>query len=313
MIFAPPCFSQFCLCVCLAVCFFGGLSGAVCAHEYENGFVERSLTITIRDGVGYGEYQIGLNANTADRLLRVAGQLSELREKVDRETAVGKKPNAVGTGASAKGQLGNSAGQARPDGEAVASLTADVAAADVVAAEAAAAEARRNQNAALGVGEHLTDLATIKRFGEFQTYWFAGRLRFTGNGLPIELSKVSVQPATRHPYSVVVKFQFSLVANKTAPKENKAAPFKNDADADAKSDPSAGRVVDLKVTDELFDGHHGATRYALRSRGSTMVLRSNAAPVLVRAERVEVNRDAVASEVEKATAVIEAKLMVGSR
>ena len=77
MIFAEPKFNQFCWSVSLAVCLFGGLSGSVCAHEYEDGFVERSLTITIRDGVGYGEYQIGLNAKTASQVLELAQQLRQ--------------------------------------------------------------------------------------------------------------------------------------------------------------------------------------------------------------------------------------------
>ena len=54
-----------------------GMPTTICAHVYEDGFVERSLTITIRDGVGYGEYQIGLNAKTADQILKAAEQLKQ--------------------------------------------------------------------------------------------------------------------------------------------------------------------------------------------------------------------------------------------
>ena len=77
MIFAQLKFNQFCLSVYCVVTLFVLLPTTVCAHVYEDGFVERSLTITIRDGVGYGEYQIGLNTKTADRIIEMAEQLKQ--------------------------------------------------------------------------------------------------------------------------------------------------------------------------------------------------------------------------------------------
>ena len=151
----------------------------------------------------------------------------------------------------------------------------------------------------------------IKRFGELQRQWFAGRLKLACNGQQVALSKVSIEPAARHPFSVVVKFQFSVEA-KQAIDEQAKADNKKAAGATSKPDSSQGSVVDFQVTDGLFSGHHGATRYALRSRGSTMVLQSNVAPALVRADRVEVVLGAGANEDEKPPE-IQAKLLVGRR
>ena len=168
-----------------------------------------------------------------------------------------------------------------------------------------------NQSVGNGVGEHLTDLAMIKRFGELQRQWFAGRLKLACNGQQVALSKVSIEPAARHPFSVVVKFQFSVEAKQAIDEQGKAD-NKKAAGATSKPDSSQGSVVDFQVTDGLFSGHHGATRYALRSRGSTMVLQSNVAPALVRADRVEVVLGAGANEDEKPPE-IQAKLLVGRR
>ena len=92
MIFARPRFNQFCLSVYCLVGLFAAIPSTLCGHVYEDGFVERSLTITIRDGVGYGEYQIGLNVKTADQIIESAEQLKQKRERqVLKEKAAGSR------------------------------------------------------------------------------------------------------------------------------------------------------------------------------------------------------------------------------
>ena len=298
MIFAEPKFNQFCLSVSLAVCLFGGLSGSVGAHEYEDGFVERSLTITIRDGVGYGEYQIGLNANTATEVLKLAEQM---RQQAVMARAAQPQPSAAGETAAVAEALTEPSVERdllvnKPD----AALNVEVEPKGVP-----------NQSVGNGVGEHLTDLATIKRFGELKEHWFAGRLKLARNGQQVALSKVSVEPAARHPFSVVVKFQFSVEAKQAVEEQAKAEQNKA-AGPTSKPDSPQGSVVDFQVTDGLFSDHYGATRYALRSRGSTMVLQSNVAPALVRADRVEVKRGEEMVGDAKPPA-IQAKIVVGGQ
>ena len=308
MIFAEPKFNQFCLSVSLAVCLFGGLSGSVCAHEYEDGFVERSLTITIRDGVGYGEYQIGLNANTATEVLKLAEQM---RQQAVMARAAQPQPSAAGETAAVAEALTEPSVERdllvnKPD----AALNVEVEP-KAVTPKAVTPKAVPNQSVGNGVGEHLTDLATIKRFGELKEHWFAGRLKLARNGQQVALSKVSVEPAARHPFSVVVKFQFSVEAKQAVEEQAKAEQNKA-AGPTSKPDSPQGSVVDFQVTDGLFSDHYGATRYALRSRGSTMVLQSNVAPALVRADRVEVKRGEEMVGDAKPPA-IQAKIVVGGQ
>ena len=313
MIFAEPKFNQFCWSVSLAVCLFGGLSGSVCAHEYEDGFVERSLTITIRDGVGYGEYQIGLNANTAAQVLKLAEQL---REQARLASATQQQSSAAGETATAVEASTDPLVElnpvvVKPDAVSKVDVTPRAVPPKEESPKEESPKVVPNQSVGTGVGEHLTDLAMIKRFGELQRQWFAGRLKLACNGQQVALSKVSIEPAARHPFSVVVKFQFSVEAKQAIDEQGKAD-NKKAAGATSKPDSSQGSVVDFQVTDGLFSGHHGATRYALRSRGSTMVLQSNVAPALVRADRVEVVLGAGANEDEKPPE-IQAKLLVGRR
>ena len=308
MIFAEPKFNQFCLGVSLAVWAFGGLAGSVGAHEYEDGFVERSLTITIRDGVGYGEYQIGLNANTATEVLKLAEQI---RQQAVMARAAQPQPSATGDAAAVAEAL------TEPSVERELLANKPDAALNVgkepkaVTPKGVTPKGVPNQSVGTGVGEHLTDLTMIKRFGELKEDWFAGRLKLVRNGQQVTLSKVSVEPAARHPFSVVVKFQFSVEAKQAVEEQAKAERNKAAGPA-SKPDSSQGSVVDFQVTDGLFSNHHGATRYALRSRGSTMVLQSNVAPALVRADRVEVKRGEGANEDGKPPE-IQAKLLVGRR
>ena len=307
MIFAQLKFNQFCLGVSLAVCLFGGLSGSVCAHEYEDGFVERSLTITIRDGVGYGEYQIGLNAKTATQFLELAEQLRQQAELADQKQPSAAGETALAAETSTEPSIERDPLVNKPD----AALKVDVSPKAGKTPKEGALKGVPNQIVGAGVGEHLTDLATIKRFGQLQQHWFSGRLKLVRDGQQVAISKVSVEPAARHPFSVVVKFQFSVEANRPVEEADKPDSKKTVGNT-VKPDSPQGGVVNFQVTDGLFGEYHGATRYALRSRGSTIVLKSNVAPALVRADRVEVVRGAGLNEAGKPPE-IQAKLLVGSR
>ena len=158
-------------------------------------------------------------------------------------------------------------------------------------------------------GEHLTDLATINRFKDLQDQWFADHLKLSNNGKPVVLSKVSVEPAARHPYSVLVKFQFSLYEK--AKKAMEDSPVVKESSVDPRANSVASRAVDFQVADNLFADYSGAVRYSLRARGSTMLLRSNVAPVLVRAERVEVEQKTATGKQD--SPAIRAKLTIGSQ
>ena len=310
MIFAQPRFNQFCLSVSCLVGLFVHSSTTVCAHVYEDGFVERSLTITIRDGVGYGEYQIGLNSQTADQILKSAEQLNQknVQLKLMKQQSIAvdqldlsKKPQPV---SPTKPLDTNAALMSNKSDD------SKIKAKTKIKTEATPKPpAARQELNAVEAGEHLTDLEVIKRFGDLQHLWFAGHLELSLDGRSVELSKVSVEPAARHPYSVVVKFQFLL--NEKTKKAIEAKPATKDQGVSPNPVVPAGQVVDFQVADRLFSGYSGAVRYALRARGSTMLLRSNVAPVLVRAERVEIVQNTFTDQ--ENSPAIQAKLTDGSQ
>ena len=300
MIFAQPQFNQFCLAVYCVLGVFAGSSTTVCAHVYEDGFVERSLTITIRDGIGYGEYQIGLNEKTARQILELAEQLKIKNAQTESTKEL---PNAAGDHGGLQSPL--PAPLTKPEQAEDSSGAAESAIESKLSAAESRAEPQKLR--AVGSGEHLTDPAAIKLFGELQQEWFTDHLKLSSDGQAVELSKVLVEPAARHPYSVLVKFQFSLHKNDA----NETKLVAGEPDVATKSVPAANRVIDFQVTDGVFSGFAGATRYALRGRGATMLLQSNVAPILVRAERVEVDSETAVKKISSPT--VKAKLTVGRR
>ena len=306
MIFAQPRFNQFFLPVyCLVGLFAGGAK--VCAHVYEDGFVERSLTITIRDGVGYGEYQIGLNEKTADQILKSAEQLKQnnVSSKLSKELqAVPSQADQLKSSTTLPlTKAVDASASANKTTESKKTKFKKLGTRTTTAPEPASSP---QTPATVGSGEHLTDLAAIARFGDLRQHWFTDHLKLVSDGQTVELSEVSVEPAARHPYSLLVKFRFSLDKKKAA----EGGPIVAEPSVDPESVTSTSQIVNLQVTDDVFSGNAGATRYALRARGSTMLLQSNVAPVLVRAERVEVAPKAGTAKIS--SPVIKARLTVGT-
>ncbi|MDB2685804.1 hypothetical protein N9Y42_01160 [Mariniblastus sp.] len=286
------------------------LPATLCAHVYEDGFVERSLKITIRDGVGYGEYHIGLNEKTADQILKVAEQLEQEKLQLElmnkQSTATGQHDHSK-TSQSASPMKAHETSQIDLPNKAVEPDKATKLKANAKIDLSLKPSAVPLKQPFVGSGGHLTDLATIKRFGDLHSHWFADRLKILSDGELVELTNVSVEPASRHPYSVLVKFQFSLDKKKVV----NGSPNVKQSSVEQKSDSLANEVVDFELTDRLFEQNQGAARYALRARGTTMLLRSNVAPALVRADRVEIAQKAAITK--ETLPAIKAKLTVGGR
>lgn len=142
-----------------------------------------------------------------------------------------------------------------------------------------------------GVGEHLTDPQTIDRLGQIASPWILDHLKVSCNQQPVKLEKVTVEPAARHPFSFTIRFEIPL-----------------SVDAPDKATSGAHQVVQLSLDDRLFSEKTGAVRYALKGTGRAMILQSNVAPILVRAERTELE---TLSDTERDVATrIEARLAV---
>lgn len=198
-------------------------------HQFEDGFVERTLSMVVRDRTAYGEYSIGLNDRTLRDVLAdwKKGDLTN-------------PPAGAATESDAKEPKDSNAIQDDPDASALLDAL--------------------NQSAA----EAITQ-----------------RLVITCNGNPVKLTAISTGLAPRHPFCVLVKFEFQI--------------------------PNL-QMIDLKVTDNNFLQQPGAFRAAIKTRGNATLMRSNVAPILVRAQRIEL--DDLSQEQRKQETTISAKIAI---
>ncbi len=217
-------------------------------HVYPDGFVERSLAIVIRDGRAYGEYSIGLNETTAGQVLEQA------RENMAKKTQGQTVDDANSTAAI---PALNSPPASEP------SATSDV----------AKQPADQQSDASSGEGEHLTDPDVIQQFAQTQAGWFKPALSVKLDQASVALENVEIEPAPRHPFSIIVKFEFDLSSDQQSQAQENGRK----------------QGISLEVVDQLFPEQDGAIRYALKTRGRAMLLRSNVAPILVRAQRHELS------------------------
>lgn len=226
------------------------LSPAV--HVYPDGFVERAFAVVIRDEVATCEYSIGLNPKTAELLLLRLSQKGQAKQ----ESAHSDSPVAA-TSRSPEDQLSSKpqSADAKPD-------------------------ARTSPKAMehVGGGEHLTDPVVIKQFSKHVKTWLARDMQVRCNGKRVNVEKIEVSAEARHPFSMVLRFQFAVAPNQ--------------ASSVTKTSVSNGKpdAVELEIMDGLFPKTDGAIRYALKTKGKTMLANSNVAPILVRADRIELGK-----------------------
>ena len=260
-------------------------------HVYKNGFVERSFSVVVRDDRVNCEYLIGLNDWTAQALLQAARE--EKANRADVENQNDSNDAAVGDSRTADGK------------DKVKKSTLPL----------------KKNDEPVDEGEHLTDPGTIKELAGLSEFWFSEKLGVTCDDQNVKLQKLSVSADARHPYSIIVRFEFDLMSadapdNDSADKGAQAEPQKSKAvvgkTAQASDKGSSvPRTVELKIMDEVFPDDDGAIRYALKTKGSAMVARSNVAAILVRAERIELGK---LDKVERKQAtILSAKIIVSAK
>lgn len=112
----------------------------------------------------------------------------------------------------------------------------------------------------------------------------AEQLQITCNGERVHIRPVSVELSPRHHVNALAKLEFGL---------------------------SADEKIHLIIKDELFDDKNGAVKYALKPKKSALLLRSNVAPILIRAERIELNGLSPVVRSEKTTIECDLSFMSG--
>ena len=109
--------------------------------------------------------------------------------------------------------------------------------------------------------DSLSDEVLTENFRQAAFGKIAQGLKISLDGKPVRLEKVDCEPSPRHHFSLVARYEFPL--------------------------GQPAKPVELELVDENFGDFDGAMRCALKAMGTAMVLRSNVAPIIVRAERHE--------------------------
>ena len=258
-------------------------------HEFEDGFVERTFAVVIRDDLATAKYSIGLNESTLRDLLdhwkkpevaKPTGTDEELSHKtlgpaqtnVQSKGLIGsevsqnqntdlQQPEANQFDAQAKTEPEKPAAapaaptDAAPTDGSGSEASSDVAETPSANASGESPEAQSSEHLDKPIPEEL--LASLRKLGPAQ---IARQITVSCNGKPLQIKNVSAAAAPRHPFNLVVQFEFEIPSLESAK---------------------------LKIEDQNFRQHSGAIRYALKVLGSTILVKSDVAPLIVRAQRHE--------------------------
>ena len=255
-----------------------GSSQLFAAHVLEDGYVERTVEVVIRDDIAYVEYSIGLNDVTMAQLLRdsdAAKNWKLLVRKTIRLTN-NKSKGETQIEDPSKENLAEKKSKTEPVDEPVNPAKSNSNEKDATEAEATSAPLTQ---------EDLLNFEKINLnwFSEAAPAIITKGLKITCDGQPVKVESLTLDPAPRHPFDVKVKFQFKIP--------------KSDAES-----------IELKVIDSNFLKQTGAVRYALKAKGKAVLLRSNVAPIIVRAQRVEIA--GLTEEERKKQTSIEARIAI---
>ncbi|MFK7767909.1 MAG: hypothetical protein AB8B55_11860 [Mariniblastus sp.] len=262
------------------------------SHILEDGFVERTVEVVVRDDVARVEYSVGLNERTMLQLL-AGWDVESAKRALELSDGVSTSKNYApdDESAQAKGKI-DSGEKSTPKQESDLSQLSK-ASADASTTDAPAVQppgpANSKSNSALPVPkttkvpnskntatddssvenattnepkEPAIDAKTLALFAKIAPSKIKNGLKITCDGKPIKVSSLSLDAAPRHPFNLKVVFELSV------PK-------------------STAETVQLIFQDENFAKQTGAVRYALKTKGNAMLMRSNVAPIIIRAQRVE--------------------------
>lgn len=105
---------------------------------------------------------------------------------------------------------------------------------------------------------HALSPELTKRFQDAARKFISENLKVKIGQKPQQLKLISAGPAPRHPFAITLKWELAIPEQK---------------------------VVDLQIIDSNFLDLDGASRISLKATGDAMLLQSNAAPILIRAQR----------------------------
>ncbi len=227
---------------------FAGSARPAIAHVLEDGYIERTVEVVIRDDTAYVEYSVGLNENTMTQL---TSSWDELKTKPTApKPSDDKEDEKANPTDSEPAKTTKTKTKTDEDKEPADSKPVDSSPADSNSTDSSSEKAT------------VFDKVLLAKFNKLAPAKVTAGLNITCDDKPVKIESVTLDPAPRHPFDVKVKFQFKI------PKSDKES-------------------IELKLEDSNFTKQTGAVRYALKARGIAMLLQSNVAPIIVRAERIE--------------------------
>ena len=256
------------ICVLLAS---GTISASVMTrvHKFENGFVERSIAIVVRDKTAHIVYSVGLNELTVRELLAnwepfSPGQTvgpdstkSEVQQNPESERFGDQRP------ANSTGQAETSPrSPSQPSTKATVSSGVDPSA-DTRPKPTEKPTSSKRPQLENSSEDHVIPPDLLLKFKELAPVAIANGMKISCNGKPITIDYVNAGPPPRHPFTMSIEFTFQVPDSETC---------------------------DLKISDDSFAQNNGAVRYALKAAGRAMLIQSDVAPILVRAERCDLTK-----------------------
>ncbi len=228
------------------------LSPAV--HKFEDGFVERSMAIVVRDRSAHVEYSIGLNESTV------------------REVLVKWEPGANPSNSASSG-VNN-----RPLTEPLTVAPVElIATSNGLESTGSLKDASTGKSTSFQQSEsknpndgHSISPDLLAKFKELAPDSIGKAIDIHCNGKKIEAFAIKEGPPPRHPFTMTIELEFKLPDSE---------------------------ICDLKINDHNFADQKGAARFSLKAAGRSMLIRSDVAPILVRAERIELSE--LISEAER--------------
>ena len=106
------------------------------------------------------------------------------------------------------------------------------------------------------------DAAIEARFRDMALSHVADQLQIVCNGKPVRIQPVSSEISPRHHVNALLTYEFQLPDD---------------------------RRIEITVSDSVFAQNNGVVRYAVKPRGRAMLLKSDVAPALVRAARINLS------------------------
>lgn len=242
-------------------------------HKFEDGFVERTCAVVVEGNKATVQYQIGLNEKTIQDLLvqwtdnkpksvsetSQPSETSDPKQKEDQQVPVLERNQNAKQIEAKPGTAANSNRNPKTKKSKKIGTENDKAKPKLSPDAKSKTQLNDSEN---GVEEDVITIATLDKFQSVAGQEVAKRFKVTCNKKLIPVKNIKVEKAPRHPFVLLIKFELELPVFET------------------------GEVV---ISDENFRQQTGAVRYALKGTGDTMLLKSNVAPIVIRAKRIELS------------------------